>query len=180
MTSHALRSSGALIAALGFAGILLALYLVGSAWSDRGHEESRTYRLKLEMKDKQRMAASHDEFAAQLQQMKPILPRLEERLPARFDPSTIEKTLRDKARLAGIKIESAAFDKQRRSDFYAELGMNLVVQGSAADFLKFMDDMVRDSPQRIVRAMTIRPLDDKAELRAAMTVTYFRYIEGDE
>ncbi len=40
--------------------------------------------------------------------------------------------------------------------------------------------MLRDAPLRSVTAMNIEPVDNAVELRAALTLEYFRYVEQDE
>jgi Tfp pilus assembly protein PilO len=162
-------------------GTLIALYLLATACIDRGQEQSKTQSFKKELSEKQRHLDNHSEYTAQLEEMRLMLAQVKVRLPARLDAPSLEKTLRDKAILAGMNTTSTRVGAETvAEDFYAALPIEVVVQGSAADFLKFMDSILRDDPLRSVTAMNIAPVDNAIELRAALTLTYFRYIEEDE
>lgn len=162
-------------------GTLVALYLLANACIDRGQEQFRTQSLKKELSEKQSHLTNHSEYTARLGEMLLMLAQVKVRLPARLDAPSLEKTLRDKAMLAGMETTSTHVGTETvAEDFYAALPVEVVVQGSAADFLKFMDSVLRDDPLRSVTAMNIAPVDNAVELRAALTLTYFRYIEEDE
>jgi Tfp pilus assembly protein PilO len=162
-------------------GTLLALYLLATACIDRGQQQSRTQSLKKEVSEKQRHLDNHSEYKAQLEEMRLMLAQVNVRLPPRLDGPSLEKTLRDKAMLAGMDTTSAHVGTETVEEgFYAALPIEVVVQGSAANFLKFMDSILRDAPLRSVTAMNVAPVDNAVELRAALTLTYFRYIEEDE
>jgi Tfp pilus assembly protein PilO len=162
-------------------GTLIALYLLATAYIDRGQLQSRMQSLKKELSEKQRRLDNHSEYKGQLEEMRLMLTQVRVRLPARLDASSLEKILRDKATLAGMDTTSAHVGTETVEEgFYAALPDEVIVQGSATGFLKFMDSILRDDPLRSVTAMNIAPVDNAVELRAALTLTYFRYIEEDE
>lgn len=162
-------------------GTLLTLYLLATAYIDRSQEQYKTRALEKELSEKQRHLAHHDEYAAQLDEMRLMLAQVNVRLPSRLDASSLEKTLRDKANVAGMDTTSAHVGTETVAEgFYAALPIEVVMQGSTADFMKFMDSMLRDAPLRSVTAMNIEPVDNAVELRAALTLEYFRYVEQDE
>ena len=163
---------------LKLAGVLLALYLVRDAWVDRDREQSVTAALKREMDERQHVAASHDDYAVQLQAMRVDLANLVQRLPPKFDAPTIEWTLRDQATLSGIETGKVQIGKERiQEGFYADRRVDLTVEGTTDGFVKFMDLLLHGTPQRLVTAMKIEPIDHSDTVRAAITVIYFRYIE---
>ncbi len=162
-------------------GTLIALYLLATSYIDRGQQQSRMQSLEKEVSEKQQRLDNHGEYKEQLQKMRLMLAQVRVRLPARLDASSLEKVLRDKATLAGMDTTSAHVRTETVEEgFYAALPVEVVVQGSSADFLKFMDSILRDDPLRSITAMDIAPVDNAVELRAALTLTYFRYIEEDE
>jgi Tfp pilus assembly protein PilO len=162
-------------------GILIALYLLATTYIDRGQQQSRMQSLEKELSEKQRRLDNHSEYKEQLEEMRLMLAQVRVRLPARLDAPSLEKTLRDKATLAGMDTTSAQVGTETVEEgFYAALPIEVVVQGSATDFPKFMASILRDAPLRSVTAMNVAPVDNAVELRAALTLTYFRYIEEDE
>ena len=179
MTRHRLHVVMNVAAA--FIGTFLALYLLEIASIEREQEQSKTQSLKRELSEKQHHLANHNEYSAQLEEMGLMLSQLKVRLPATLDVPSLEKSLRDKAVIAGMDASSVHVGTESVAEgFYAALPVDVVVQGSAADFLKFMDSIVRDAPLRSVTAMNIEPVDNAVELRAALTLTYFRYAEEGE
>lgn len=159
-------------------GTLLALYLVHEAWLDREVHQNETLRLKRHLDESQRKIASHDDFAAQLQEERGILSSSTRRLPSKLTSPAIEKTLRDQAASAGIAIASMRLSAETvKEGFYAERGVYLVLQAPAADFVTFMAGLLRDSPLRRVAAIKIEPADDPGTVRATVTAFYYHYVD---
>jgi len=178
MTARPYRGPSVTGVALKIAGALLAAYFARDAWIHREAEQLQTLRLERELDEKHQWRVNHDVLRASLPEMQAVLSRLVQRLPAKFDAPAIENSLRVQATQAGIAIAALQIGKQRaREGFYAELPVDLIVQGSAPEFMKFMNGLPRESPLRQVAAMKIEPGADKGMLRAALTVDFYRYIE---
>ena len=158
-------------------GTLLGLFLVSTAWSARDEMAERTMRLEREMSDKQAIAANHASISLMLNELRDMLNQLVHQLPSRFDPPAMEKSLRDQALLAGVDVTSLQIGNEKTKEgFYAELPTQVVVQGSSAQLLKFMNAQQQDVALHLVDALTIEPIDGKT-VRATMTLAYFRYME---
>lgn len=159
-------------------GTLLALYLVHEAWLDREVHQDETLRLERHLDDSQRKIASHDDFAAQLQEERGLLSSSIQRLPSKLASPAIEKTLREQAAQAGIRITSMRMGAETvKEGFYAERGVYLVLHASAADFVTFMAGLLRELPLRRVTAIKIEPADNPGTVRVTMTAFYYRYID---
>jgi type IV pilus assembly protein PilO len=180
MTTRSIRTRTVTGVTLKALGVLLALYFVDNAWMYREVEQDRTVRLKRELDDKQHMAARHDDYLVQLQEDRVVLSRLIQRLPSSLDLPTIEKAVHDQAMLAGIQVASVRLGKEAAKEFYADLPVDLVVQGSTEQLQKFVQALLSDSPLRNITAMTITPSDNPTVWRAAMSMRCYRYIEDDE
>jgi len=174
MTAQAQRT---IYMVLVLAGTLLGLALVHAAWSARDEMAYRTTQLERELSDKQAIAANHASIALMLNELRDMLNQLVHQLPSRFDPAAMQKSLRDQAALAGIDVASLqAGNEKTREGFYAELPTQVVVQGSSAQLLKFMEAQQHDVALHLLNALNIEPIDGKT-VRATMTLAYYRYME---
>jgi len=158
-------------------GTLLGLFLVNAAWSARDEMAYRTIQLEREVSDKQAIAANHASITLILDELRDMLNQLVRQLPSHLDAPSMEKSLRDQAALAGIDVAALQIGNERTTEgFYAKLPMQVVLQGSSAQLLKFMDAQQHDVALHLVDALTIEPVDGKT-VRATMTLAYYRYME---
>jgi type IV pilus assembly protein PilO len=175
------RTQRAICLALMVIGAVPGLWLVSAAWSARDAVEGKTLQLTRELDDKQHITASHAQYSTQLEEMREMLAQVMRQLPSRLDHPALEKSLRDQAARAGAAIELRPMGAESvREGFYAELPVEIVVQGSSAQFLNFMDALQHEIPLRQVSALTIAAVDGATTLRATMTLEFFRYIEEGE
>lgn len=180
MTTHTMEglSPVGLSVVLKVIGTLFALYLVNDAWTERELHQTQTPHLEHELADVHQKILNHDRLVTQLQEMRALLSSLTERLPSKLASPTIEKALRDRAAEANITIARLHLDEERVMEgFYTERGVSLVAEGSTADFVRFMDGMLRDSPLRRVTDMKIEPADSPGRVRATMTSYYYHAVD---
>ena len=157
------------IAAAVVVSSLHAVYFIQSAWLDREAEQSRTLGLERWLVDVQRKLASHDSLVEQLNDMRGRLPQAEQRLPVHVDPAGIETTLRDQASNSKIEITDLQVGAEFvREGYYAEVPVILIVRGKTADFLAFMDTVLRASPLRRITQMNIEPDGSGVQARLAL------------
>lgn len=159
-------------------GLLLSLYAIDAAWAYREAESERTLALQRELDDKQALLASHDAYAAQLQELRAMLAPELTRLPARLDRATLDKTLHDGATAASVDIVNATWGAEVPKEFYAEQPLDITLRGSSTQIAAFMNTYLREPPQRTATAMELT--QDRDALRLRMTVLYHRYLEETE
>jgi Tfp pilus assembly protein PilO len=165
------------IAAVAIASSIHAIYLIQNASFDREAAQSRTTLLERQLIETQQKLANHAQFAAQLNDMRGPLTRLEERLPTRLNRSAIEASVRAQAALAHIEITGLHFGAETiKEGFYAEATLSLTVQGTTADFFAFMDQMLRVSPLRRVAEMRVEPIEGTTA-RAVLTVMFDHFVD---
>lgn len=180
MTTPTNRAASVTGVVLKMVGIFVALYLARGAWLGREQAQSTTASYRHQVEERQQVLDSHDDYLAQLKDMRVSLEALRRQLPSKLDASAIAKTLQDQAALADIDVESIRIGKERvREGFYVELPVSLVLQGPTSGFFNFMGTVLPGSPLRMAVDMQIAPTD-AATTRAAVTLNYYRYLEEAE
>lgn len=174
MTSRMPRFERLVAVAFAATGLAVALLFIGTASSEREHEQSRTGSLERELAEKQDLLANHAAYLAQLGELKIMLAQLETRLPSRFDVPAIEAALRAHALRAHVDVASMVTEEERSfAGFYAQLPIKIVVRGGTAQVLEYIDALLRDAPLRMMRDFLVESEDDPVTVRATLLVLQF-------
>lgn len=160
MSTPSSRWSRPIIAAVAVISSIHSLYFIRNAWMDRAVVQQETTRLEKELAYDRRKLLSHDLLADQLTVMRPLLARLEQRLPTHLDPVSLEATLREQAAQSKVEITDLHSGVETlKEGFYAEKPVALRVQGTTENVFAFVDQVVRASALRYVREMHTDPFD---------------------
>lgn len=157
-------------------GVLLAVGALAWAWPDR-EAMQRPLRLEDELRDKQPWIGRHDVLAQLLATMRDMLAALRQRLPEHVAASAVEASLRARATDAGVGVASFVAHEETVREFHAELPVEVIVEGSTADIVRFVDGFARDEPMREITAMTIAAAGPVR--RATLEIAYYRHVEEE-
>lgn len=140
-------------------------------------------KLKVEVAEKQRIAASLPKFEEEVARLDVELNKALAELPDQKEiPALLEK-IADKAKASGLDVKLFKPRAEQKKDFYAEVPVEIEVGGSYHQIASFFDEV--GHLERIVNIDEISMIDPKKEesgmgLTSSLVATSFRFLDESE
>lgn len=145
--------------------------------------EEATKKVKLEVSEKERIAANLPKFEAEVERLDVELKKALAELPDEKEiPQLLEK-IADKAKDAGLDVRLFKPKSEQRKDFYAEVPVEIEIGGGFHQVATFFDEV--SHLERIVNIDQFSMTDPKLgenglDLKSSLVATSFRFLNEKE
>ncbi|RTL56888.1 MAG: pilus assembly protein PilO [Rhodocyclaceae bacterium] len=164
-----------------FAGLLCVAWFLG--WSpqfdDLESKKNRESQLKEEWLDKKRQAVNLDAYRKQKEEIDTSFGELLKQLPNKAEMDAMIVDISQAALTRGLKIELFKPGAEARKEFYAELPISILMNGSYNDLAQFAGDLAR-----LPRIVTLNNIKLKPKSPTALgldgTIVTYRYLDAEE
>ncbi len=175
-----------------FALLFLAVFVVGaiislpSDYASLRSLQQQEETLKKTYEREYQKVANLDEYREQLDQLSSSFGSVRKQLPSALDVESLLIDLSQSASLAGLSVESFAPGSEKTQDFYTELPVKLVLQGSYQQFGAFLQSVSQLSRIITVKSVSIKSAaaqnnqGQSGELQMDMILVTYRYLADDE
>jgi len=173
-------------AVLGVIGLVYYLYFLSPVEEEISRLQKSingTKGLKVQVAEKEGIAQNLDKFKEEVERLDVELGKALKELPDKKETSGLLSRVSDKARDAGLDIKLFRPKGEAKKEFYAEVPVELEVNGSFHQVATFFDEVGRMS--RIVNLGNIRlsqPSVEEEDVSVSTTVvaTAFRFLSEEE
>lgn len=145
--------------------------------------QQQEQKLRTEFKEKAAKAANLDEYQAQLQQLTRTFNTLKLQLPGKTEIPNVLQDISQTAQIDGLKQNLFRPENEVKKDFYAEVPIQIQLEGSYQQFGKFVSDVSGLLRIVTIHNIGIRPQGGGAtgnNLVMTLTAKTYRYLEADE
>lgn len=145
--------------------------------------QQQEQKLRTDFKNKAAQAANLDEYQAQLQQLTRTFNTLKLQLPGKTEIPNVLQDISQTAQIDGLKQDLFRPENEVKKDFYAEVPIQIQLEGTYQQFGKFVSDV-----SGLLRIVTIHNISIKPQgsgaagnnLVMSLTAKTYRYLEADE
>lgn len=145
--------------------------------------QQQEQKLRADFKSKAAQAANLDEYQAQLQQLTRTFNTLKLQLPGKTEIPNVLQDISQTAQIDGLKQDLFRPENEVKKDFYAEVPIQIQLEGTYQQFGKFVSDV-----SGLLRIVTIHNISIKPQggstagdnLVMTLTAKTYRYLETDE
>ena len=174
-------------------GILAAFLslLVGAYWylfyqsvfEELTKVEEETKNVQLEVAEKQRIAANLPKFEAEVERLNVELRKALSELPDEKEIPQLLERIADKAKGSGLDVKLFRPKVEQRKDFYAEVPVEIEVEGGYHQVATFFDEVSR--LERIVNIDQFSMIEPKVgeqgrNMKTALVANSFRFLDEAE
>lgn len=156
------------------------------AWSEQLEALNQARQKEVQLKDdwlaKKKQAVNLDEYKKQLVEIDRSFGELLKQLPNKAEMDAMIVDISQAALTRGLKVDLFKPGAESRKEFYAEMPINLVVNGSYNDLAFFATDIARLPRIVTLNNLRLKPKDPKSAAvinLEALAMTY-RYLDADE
>lgn len=145
--------------------------------------QQQEQKLRTEFKEKAAKAENLDEYQAQLQQLTRTFNTLKLQLPGKTEIPNVLQDISQTAQIDGLKQNLFRPENEVKKDFYAEVPIQIQLEGSYQQFGKFVSDVSGLLRIVTIHNIGIRPQGSGAtgnNLVMTLTAKTYRYLEADE
>ncbi|MDE1887242.1 MAG: type 4a pilus biogenesis protein PilO, partial [Gammaproteobacteria bacterium] len=136
-----------------------------------------------DFKNKAAQAANLDEYQAQLQQLTRTFNTLKLQLPGKTEIPNVLQDISQTAQIDGLKQDLFRPENEVKKDFYAEVPIQIQLEGTYQQFGKFVSDVSGLLRIVTIHNISIKPQGNSAtggNLVMTLTAKTYRYLEADE
>ena len=172
-----------------WAGVLIVLlgifwqYIYGPVSTELSAEEDKRVQLNSQITNEKRLERERPKFQEEVKSLEVKLKIALEELPDEKEIPELLKSVSDLAKDAGLEVSLFRPEPEVQRDFFAEVPVNMLVEGTYHQVATFFDEVGRMS--RIVNLKGIDISDPRASdrgliVKANCTAVTFRYIDEEE
>ena len=140
-------------------------------------------KLRAEFKDKAGQAANLEKYEEQLQQLTRTFNTLKLQLPGKTEIPNVLQDISQTAQIDGLKQDLFKPGAEVKKDFYAEVPIQIQLEGTYHQFGKFVSDVSALPRIVTVNDISIKPQGNSAagaNLVMTLTAKTYRYLEASE
>jgi len=171
---------------LALLGLLVAAYwfmFYQSVYESLSKVEEETKAVQTEVSEKQRVAANLPKFEAEVERLNVELKKALSELPDEKEIPELLERIADKAKGSGLDVQLFRPKVEQRKDFYAEVPVEIEVQGGYHQVATFFDEVSR--LERIVNIDQFSISEPKngeqgRNMKIALVANSFRFLEEAE
>lgn len=148
---------------------------------DQGQQQEQ--KLRAEFKDKAGQAANLEKYQEQLQQLTRTFNTLKLQLPGKTEIPNVLQDISQTAQIDGLKQDLFKPQGEVKKDFYAEVPIQIQLEGNYHQFGKFVSDVSALPRIVTVHDISLKPQGNStngANLVMTLTAKTYRYLEADE
>lgn len=145
--------------------------------------QQQEQKLRVDFKNKAAQAANLDEYQAQLQQLTRTFNTLKLQLPGKTEIPNVLQDISQTAQIDGLKQDLFRPENEVKKDFYAEVPIQIQLEGTYQQFGKFVSDVSGLLRIVTIHNISIKPQGSSAggnSLVMTLTAKTYRYLEADE
>lgn len=145
--------------------------------------QQQEQKLRAEFKDKAGQAANLEKYEEQLQQLTRTFNTLRLQLPGETEIPNVLQDISQTAQIDGLKQDLFKPQAEVKKDFYAEVPIEIQLEGTYHQFGKFVSDVSALPRIVTVHNISIKPQGNNvggANLVMTLTAKTYRYLEADE
>ena len=168
--------------------LLCAMVLGAGIWFDTRNQldmlekaSRKESTLKKEFENKQGKAANLDAYKAQMDEMKKSFGTMLRQLPGETEVEALLVDISQTGLANGLEFELFKPGKEKPAEFYAELPIQIRVDGSYHDFGRFVSDVAALPRIVTLQDFSIKPIKDKGSGKLVMEATArtYRYLDEE-
>lgn len=177
------RRWGGAVAIYAIVALLWGLLFIRPTWIARGDLEEANRELTVERADKERKAKNREKFERELEEIEGELAQMVRQLPQSQEIPQLLDAVSQVGRKLGLEFVKWKSQRETAKEFYAEVPVELEVEGSYHDVAMFFDKIA--NLDRIINVRDVRigsPLEEngKISLHTEGQIVAFRQLTEQE